>query len=225
MAHSGDSWANFGSETGVEWAGLDWIGFTGEETDLDLGDGESGGFGLCLEMRKAGEWHWEDLTDGIPPGERLTVEIWSSKPARVWFNLFLGVKEMMLAEALRICPVVLQKILSVGLVLESHRAPLSGLLFVNLTEMILRLSTGAVISEASSEVEKSFLILAMMTKIVQPLETAATSQEKSWSLRQNYIHRRILWSSRRSTAWKVKPNIQNLLHFQQLQTLRKKTDI
>lgn len=90
MARSGDSWANFGSETGVEWAGLDWIGFTGEETDLDLGDGESGGFGLCLEMRKAGEWHWEDLTDGIPPGERLAVEIWSSKPARVWFNLFFG---------------------------------------------------------------------------------------------------------------------------------------
>lgn len=86
---------------------------------------------------------------------------------------------MMLAEALRICPVVLQKLLSVELVLVSHRVPLSGLLFVNLTEMSLRQSTGAVISEASSEVEKSFLILAMMTKIVQPLETAATSQEKS----------------------------------------------
>lgn len=90
MARTGDNWANFSLETGVEWAGLDWILLTGEETDLHLGDRESGGFGLALEMGKAGEWHWEDLTDGFLRGEGLKVEIWSSKPGRVWFNLVFG---------------------------------------------------------------------------------------------------------------------------------------
>jgi len=91
MAISGDSWLNFVSESGVEWAGLDWIGLTGEDTGLGLGEGESGGFGLCLGMRiNAGEWHWEGLANGTPGGEGLTMEIWSSKFEKVWFNLVFG---------------------------------------------------------------------------------------------------------------------------------------
>lgn len=91
MALSGDSWANFVSESGVEWADLDWIGLTGEDTGLDLGEREPGGFGLRLGMRRnAVEWHWEDLADGTLAEEGLTKEIWSSESGKVWFNLVFG---------------------------------------------------------------------------------------------------------------------------------------
>lgn len=74
---------DFWSECDVEY--LLFIGFTGDEANLDLEDEESGGLGLRSESRNASDWLWVELTDGMLAGEEMM-------SGRVGFNPVLGDK-------------------------------------------------------------------------------------------------------------------------------------